>query len=390
MKTRISMLLALLLSVNSFISAQEVPFERLIVQLVDKVTGSYNADPGGTMKVNVAVADFTENDETAKSLQMGQAFRDVLISVLSRSRVFTVLDRTRLEALLEEAELQLSGITDESSAVKIGNLLNAEAMVFGSISAQGDNFLVSLKLVRVETGAVIAETVAVEKSLFTRVAEKRLDMLYVAPMGIGISLYGMQMTTTGNYPVINPFPGPDQTFFRRTAGVEVRYRIFDFLMAGVGISWLYGQLMYFPGGIGWSLPGPVTGSAPFTIYAKGFGLPFSLYGVFTPIRWLSLVAGFTAEYCLLEYEGLFNPSNGYGFGPNEIGPTYKSEFFLFTAQGGVEAFITPRLTFSLLAGFTYGTTALSFGNLSNVTGLPANMTLEVSGFTLTPRVTVYF
>lgn len=76
------------------------------------------------------------------------------------SKLWTVVERKDLQAILKELELQLSGLADEDSAAKVGKLLGAEILVSGSVYRKGDRYELFLKLVRVETAEVLAATKA--------------------------------------------------------------------------------------------------------------------------------------------------------------------------------------------------------------------------------------
>ena len=73
--------------------------------------------------------------------------------------LFLLVERDRLDALLAEQELQVSGITSAESAVRAGGVLNVQKVVFGSIGkyqSEYVSYMLSLRLVDVERGAVEA------------------------------------------------------------------------------------------------------------------------------------------------------------------------------------------------------------------------------------------
>jgi hypothetical protein len=78
----------------------------------------------------------------------------------SGSKLFTVVERKDLQAILKELELQLSGLADEGAAAKVGKLLGADVLVSGTVFRKGDVYEVFLKLVRVETAEVLSATKA--------------------------------------------------------------------------------------------------------------------------------------------------------------------------------------------------------------------------------------
>lgn len=389
--TAVFLSILILISAAQVLPAQEKNIENALAEMVVKVSRLYAEENAAFLKIPVAVGKIENNSETSRKLQMGNAARDMLISILSRSQIFTVVDRQNVNEILKEQKLQLSGLTEAANAVEIGSLINAKALLTGSITEQADSLLLSLQLIDLETGRVVSDTIEIEKTVFVNAAEDRLDLLYVSPMGIGISLTGISTTMSGNNATINPFAPLDLTYFRRTAGAELRYRPVKFLMLGIGADWLYGQVWTNPS-VSWDMGGlpypEPTGTSPFTITAEGLGIPVSIYGVLSPIRWLSLIAQISVEYYVLDFEGFFNPSNGFGFGVNDFGPLVHKEFLAISVLGGAEVFITPRFTFSLLAGYSYASASLDLP-LWHL-DLPQSLEIAISGFTLTPRLSVYF
>ncbi len=73
---------------------------------------------------------------------------------LVRTGEFTVIERERMNLILEEQGFQMSGCVATECAVEMGQLLGAETMVVGNIDKLGDVYTISLRLVDVETGAV--------------------------------------------------------------------------------------------------------------------------------------------------------------------------------------------------------------------------------------------
>ncbi|MBW2334878.1 MAG: hypothetical protein JRF06_07260, partial [Deltaproteobacteria bacterium] len=87
---------------------------------------------------------------------------EILQTEFSKQPLFQLVERDRLDELLKEQELQLSGITSTDSATLAGNLLKVEKVLFGSIALYEGGYvkyLISLRLVDVEKGAVeVAES----------------------------------------------------------------------------------------------------------------------------------------------------------------------------------------------------------------------------------------
>jgi curli biogenesis system outer membrane secretion channel CsgG len=95
-----------------------------------------------------------------------------LTTELSRSGNFIVVERARMDKILEEMKLQLSGVTTGENAAELGKILNCEYLIVGSVSnfgvtTEGKDFIIAqqkiqkvkaevdLRIIKVETGAII-------------------------------------------------------------------------------------------------------------------------------------------------------------------------------------------------------------------------------------------
>ena len=102
-----------------------------------------------------------DNAQDAKELAtQSEYFGSQLTLAASRTRLFTLVERKDLQSVLHELELQLSGLSDDSAAAKVGKLLGAEVLVTGTLYRAGDQYELFLKLIRVETSEVLAATKA--------------------------------------------------------------------------------------------------------------------------------------------------------------------------------------------------------------------------------------
>lgn len=390
--------------------ANQQKLEKALILLADSLSSSYLENENDVFRLNISIGEIDNKSASAEKLQMGQAVREILLTIFSRSNVFAVIDRSRLDQVLEEQKMQLSGMTSSEDAVEIGNLLNARVVLTGSVSGIAGSYVISCQLLDVETGRVTAEQTSIPADIITDAAEKRLDMMYVQPMGIGISISGVGINVAGNNPTIIPFPEENLTIFRRNFSLELRYRITSWLMAAIGAEYIYGQLVHLDAvglnlafrqayttlyGIG-SLPTALAtgGTLPFNIIGEGFGIPLKLSFVLTPVRWLNVSASLGGELYLLDFSGYFSPSNGLGFGVNEYGPGIHKEFFSAIGQAGIEIFVSPRLAFSLDLGYEYGISEIIGTDNSAIfdyfTGFSLPVTADISGFSMAFRINLYF
>jgi len=106
----------------------------------------------------LAVMDFTNNSITRREDYQGlrKGLPSIMINNLTGGTDLQVIERERIEWLLKELKLQKqSGKVDQSTAVRTGELLGANAVVFGSFIATEDEMNISARVVKVETGEVM-------------------------------------------------------------------------------------------------------------------------------------------------------------------------------------------------------------------------------------------
>lgn len=100
----------------------------------------------------IAVADF--QCRIPDQADLGWSVAENLRTALSRERVFTVVERAQLEKVLEELQLQATGVVDSETALKVGKALGATMVVIGSVTKIGNTYTLNTRFVNVETGTV--------------------------------------------------------------------------------------------------------------------------------------------------------------------------------------------------------------------------------------------
>lgn len=80
---------------------------------------------------------------------------DRLRDELFKTGKFQVMERGMMDQILEEQEIQLSGCTSNECLVEIGQLINVQQIVGGSIGIVGNIFSISARVISVETGEII-------------------------------------------------------------------------------------------------------------------------------------------------------------------------------------------------------------------------------------------
>jgi len=71
-----------------------------------------------------------------------------------------VVDRKNIDSIVEEYEFQRSAMTDESTAVEIGKMANAELIVTGAVTSVGGRYYLNIRLIEVESGEIAGSTLS--------------------------------------------------------------------------------------------------------------------------------------------------------------------------------------------------------------------------------------
>jgi curli biogenesis system outer membrane secretion channel CsgG len=95
------------------------------------------------------------NPDEAVGPDLGELLAAKVIETFKESGAFQVVERERLILALEELNLGSTALVDESTRLKIGRMVGARFMVFGSYFVLGAMMRLDLRLVEVETGRIV-------------------------------------------------------------------------------------------------------------------------------------------------------------------------------------------------------------------------------------------
>ncbi len=169
---------------------------------------------------NIGVTPPDGDEELTAYLQ------DEIISAFLRARItgLAVYERTHINALLQEANLGISGLISDESAMEVGNMVGVDAMVVGTTRAVGDRLTINSRIVDVESGRIIsAGSVSIPTSLLGGVPDPMSSSVILDESFEVIHLVlelGLQ-------------PPTEMTVHRITTydGVWTEYNVYDDIMA---------------------------------------------------------------------------------------------------------------------------------------------------------------
>lgn len=133
------------------------PMMNLYYEVREGMTGYEvpKADPGVT---TLAIMDFRNYalDEKERWDPMQWGFASLMIEQLGGAVDLKIVERENLQYVLSELDLQREpGRVDDATAVRMGKLMGAHAMVLGSIFIMGKNMRLGARVVKVETGEIL-------------------------------------------------------------------------------------------------------------------------------------------------------------------------------------------------------------------------------------------
>jgi curli biogenesis system outer membrane secretion channel CsgG len=118
---------------------------------------SAQSAPAADKRPTVAVMYLTNSAlvDFASYAPLSKGMAEMLISELAQNSGIRVVERDRLQSLLEEQNLASSERVDKETAVKLGKTLNARHMLMGSfLIDQNKNMRIDVRAVNVETSAI--------------------------------------------------------------------------------------------------------------------------------------------------------------------------------------------------------------------------------------------
>lgn len=140
-------------------------------------------------KIVVGVLYFERNTNRQDLEPYRTGLTDMFISKLQKMEHIRVVERAKLDNIMSEMELNDLGVIDPDTAQKIGRLMGAQALYYGSFTSPlGEQLCLDGRLVRVETGEVISAGQSIcainDKALFdtvdkvSKIIEKQINSKY--------------------------------------------------------------------------------------------------------------------------------------------------------------------------------------------------------------------
>jgi hypothetical protein len=125
----------------------------LVVSVALSQTGEKPvAEANSVTAVTIAIMDF--ESKAPGNPELGSQVSDILTARLSIYYQFRLVERKKLEQLLKEHEINLTGMVETGDAVKVGKMVGARIMIFGRAFPVDKDLYMVAKIVGTETSRV--------------------------------------------------------------------------------------------------------------------------------------------------------------------------------------------------------------------------------------------
>jgi TolB-like protein len=225
------------------LSSHANTIDRRIQALLDDLAKKYLLTQDTLVsKKTVTLVEIRNIAPAAAKNYVGQAVAERIKTAIQDSLVFAYVDRELLEEALEEIELSLSDFT-EGSTVEVGRIEEVELLLTGSVLEEGEDFLVTLQLVDVETTTLVA----VSKTRFAKAelieVGSQYAYTYITANGIGTSLL-FSPAHFLVYPVQPKVRHGDDKYHAFVGGGRFSYRLSRTWKVGLDVSFSTHDVYY--------------------------------------------------------------------------------------------------------------------------------------------------
>ena len=100
----------------------------------------------------IAIKDFEVIK--GRNIDIAKYIQEDITTALVNSGQFIVVERLKLNSILDELKLQLSGLVDSKTVREIGKLVGADFILTGTFASIGEEWNVNLRLINAETGLI--------------------------------------------------------------------------------------------------------------------------------------------------------------------------------------------------------------------------------------------
>lgn len=150
-------LLVSLFSINScfiknIMKSSDELFDDTLIKIASDLKSKYKSPKDKVLKL--AVLQFM--NQNGDRSELGKIISNNLQSKLFDPSSFTLLERERIDSILEEHEFNQTGLVSDSSMKQLGKLLGTDLILVGTLNIEKSFLKITSRIVNVESGAILS------------------------------------------------------------------------------------------------------------------------------------------------------------------------------------------------------------------------------------------
>lgn len=130
--------------------------EQSVEQKINNLTDSLLNKNSIDQSKELAVFPLTVNGISNTSQDLGTGLSEMIVSRISVSNTFKLVDRSSLQKVLEEIALTQTGLMSDEQIIESGNFASADYIITGTISSVMGQYVVVVKLVETKSSQIIS------------------------------------------------------------------------------------------------------------------------------------------------------------------------------------------------------------------------------------------
>ncbi len=154
----------------------------------------HSQDDEQVKKITIAVLPFENITKNTADDWLSAGFAEQLITGLAQVPALRVVERSQLDKIIREQDLQMSDFIDPNQTVKIGELLSARKLLIGSYQVLDTRIAVTGRVIDAETGTVDNEHIIKTDDDLENIFELYDRMIRKIVESFGVKLTNKQVT----------------------------------------------------------------------------------------------------------------------------------------------------------------------------------------------------
>ena len=145
---------------------------------------------------SLAIIPLEDISQSAKSASIGMTVTEYINSRMAENKSIKVVERSMIDKVLQELNLNMTGLIDAENAKEAGKMIAADAILCGTVTEIGIYFDINLRIIDVENGKILSSGIAeIKKDVFvqeTRISGDEISSVQAGlnALQIAIDLYG--------------------------------------------------------------------------------------------------------------------------------------------------------------------------------------------------------